>query len=157
MNAANDQSPVAGGRTTAIIPTYDSVEVGTVLPPLSLPITRTDLIKYAGASGDFNIIHWNDRVATEVGLPGVIAHGMLSMAKAAQVVTSWVGDPGRIIEYTARFAKPVVVPDDDGGATLEITGRIAQKLDNHQVRVDLSAKCGTEKTFSIARLVVRLD
>ncbi len=142
---------------TPQIPAYDSVEVGTVLPALSLSITRTDLIKYAGASGDFNIIHWNDRVATEVGLPGVIAHGMLTMAKAANLVTSWVGDPGRIVEYTARFAKPVVVPDDERGAIIEISGRVAQKLENNHVRVDLTAKCGVDKAFSIARVVVRLD
>lgn len=151
MNDSNDH--VGAPR----IPTYDSVDVGTVLPALSLSITRTDLIKYAGASGDFNIIHWNDRVATEVGLPGVIAHGMLTMAKAANLVTSWIGDPGRIVEYTARFAKPVVVPDDEHGAIIEISGRVAQKLENHQVRVDLTAKCGPDKAFSIARLVVRLD
>lgn len=151
MNNANDQFG------TPQIPAYDSVDVGTVLPALSLSITRTDLIKYAGASGDFNIIHWNDRVATEVGLPGVIAHGMLTMAKAANLVTSWVGDPGRIVEYTARFAKPVVVPDDERGAIIEISGRVAQKWENNQVRVDLTAKCGADKAFSIARLVVRLD
>ena len=84
------------------------------LTPLTFPITRTDLVRYAGASGDFNPIHWSDRVATGVGLPGVIAHGMLTMALASRAVTVWVGgDPGAILEYQVRFTRPILVPDDD--------------------------------------------
>src|SRR5690349_6222236 len=93
-----------------------SAEVGTTLPVLSVLLTRGDLVRYAGASGDFNPIHWSDRAAAAIGLPGVIAHGMLTMGLAARVVTDWVGDPARLISYSTRFTKPIVVPDDDMGA-----------------------------------------
>src|ERR1700741_5277231 len=100
-----------------------NVEKGTELPPLALRITRADLVRYAGASGDFNPIHWSDRIATAVGLPGVIAHGMFTMALAGRALTAWVGgDPGAIIDYSVRFARPVVVPDDDAGTELTVAG-----------------------------------
>jgi len=99
-------------------------EVGTELPPLSLRVTRADLVRYAGASGDFNPIHWSDRVATSVGLPGVIAHGMLTMALAGRLVTDWAGDPGAMRSYGVRFTRPVVVPDDDEGALVELSGKV---------------------------------
>ena len=82
---------------------------------------------YAGASGDFNPIHWNERFAKAVGLPDVIAHGMLTMASAGRIVTDWVGDPGAVIEYGVRFTRPVVVPDDDRGAAVEITGVVGRE------------------------------
>ena len=104
---------------------YADVEVGTKLPALTVPIQRLTLIKYAGASGDFNIIHWNERFATSVGLPNVIAHGMFTMASAIRVVTDWVGDPGAVVEYGVRFTRPVPVPDDGVGALLEISGEVA--------------------------------
>ncbi|PRZ39140.1 acyl dehydratase [Antricoccus suffuscus] len=138
------------------IPAYADIEVGTELPETTIQVTRADLVRYAGASGDFNIIHWNDRTATAVGLPGVIAHGMLTMAKAANAVTAWVGDPGRVLEYAVRFSRPVPVPDDDTGATLVITGRVSQKLEDNQARVDLVVKCDGAKVLSLARAVVRL-
>jgi len=141
---------------SVVIPAYADVEVGTELPEVTVQVTRADLVRYAGASGDFNVIHWNDRVATEVGLPGVIAHGMLTMAKAANAVTAWVGDPGRVLEYAVRFSRPVPVPDDDRGATLVITGRVAQKLEDNRARVDLVVKCDGVKVLSLARAVVRL-
>src|ERR1041384_7890085 len=100
---------------------YDDVEVGTELPPKTFPIQRSNLVQYAGASGDFNIIHWNERVAKAVGLPNVIAHGMFTMAEASRVLTEWVGDPGAVVDYGVRFTKPVVVPDDDQGAALQVT------------------------------------
>ena len=81
---------------------YDEVEVGTELPAGSYPVRRLDLVKYCGASGDFNVIHWNERIATSVGLPNVIAHGMLTMALAGRVVTDWVGDPAAVVEYGVR-------------------------------------------------------
>ena len=90
---------------------YDQIEIGDELPPLTMPVTRLDLIHYAGASGDFNIIHWNERFAREVGLPNVIAQGMFTMAVAGRIVTDWVGDPGAVVDYSARFTRPVVVPD----------------------------------------------
>ena len=106
-----------------------AVEVGTRLPPLSLRVTRADLVRYAGASGDFNPIHWSDRVATAVGLPGVIAHGMLTMALAGRLVTRWAGDPAAVRGYGVRFTRPVVVPDDDDGALVEITGTVKAVAD----------------------------
>ena len=135
---------------------YDDVEVGTELPPGRFPVTRLDLVKYCGASGDFNVIHWNQRVATSVGLPDVIAHGMFTMAQAVRVVTGWVGDPAAVVEYGVRFTRPVVVPDDDTGATLEVSGRVAEKLDGNLVRVDLTASAGGETVLGRARALVRL-
>src|SRR3954463_6516647 len=119
--------------------TPTGVEVGTELPPQTFTITRADLVRYAGASGDFNVIHWNQRVAQSVGLPDVIAHGMFTMALAARVVTDWAVDPGRVVEYGVRFTRPVPVPDDDEGAQVEVSGVVAVKLDDGRVRVDLTA------------------
>ena len=96
------------------------VEVGTELPEQTSRVTRADLLRYAGASGDFNVIHWNERVAREVGLPGVIAHGMLTAGTAVRAVTRWVGDPGAVVDYQVRFSRPVVVPDDGSGAELAV-------------------------------------
>ncbi len=97
---------------------------GDELPPLTLEVTRADLVRYAGASGDLNPIHWSDRVARAVGLPDVIAHGMLTMALAARFVTEWAGDPAAIRSFGVRFTRPVVVPDDDTGASVELTGKV---------------------------------
>ena len=130
--------------------------VGTELPARTFQITRADLIRYAGASGDFNVIHWNQRIATAVGLPDVIAHGMLTMALAARVVTDWAGDPARVVEYGVRFTRPVPVPDDDTGAALEVTGVVAADLGDGRVRVDLTATAGGAKVLGRAQAVVRL-
>ena len=111
---------------------------------------------YAGASGDFNPIHWNERFATAVGLPNVIAHGMFTMAEAARVLTDWVGDPGAIEEFGVRFSRPVVVPDDDRGATIEVTGTVAEKLDGNRVRVELVARSDGQAVLTRARAVLRL-
>jgi acyl dehydratase len=137
---------------------YADVEVGTELPAQSFPVTRATLVRYAGASGDFNPIHWNERFAREVGLPDVIAHGMFTMAEAARVVTDWAGDPGAVVEYGVRFTKPVVVPDDDKGALVEVSGRVAAKLDDEArtVRVDLTAMSAGQKVLGMSRAVVRL-
>ena len=137
-------------------PGYDDVEVGTELPARAFPIRRADLVRYAGASGDFNVIHWNQRVAQSVGLPDVIAHGMFTMALAARVVTDWAGDPGRVVEYGVRFTRPVPVPDDDEGALLEVTGVVAAKLDDGRVRVDLTATHQGAKVLGRAQAVVAL-
>lgn len=133
------------------------VEVGSELPERTFRVTRADLVRYAGASGDFNPIHWSDRTATGVGLPGVIAHGMLTMGLTARSVTAWAGDPGALVEYTVRFGRPVVVPDDDAGAELTVRGRVAALLDGGRVRVDLAVTSGGEKVLSLARAVVALD
>lgn len=135
---------------------YDEVEVGTELPPLAVPLQRVNLVMYAGASGDFNPIHWNERIATAVGLPNVIAHGMLTMATAGRVITEWVGDPGAIESYQVRFSKPVVVPDDDRGAIVTITAVVAEKLDGGRVAIDLTATSGEAEVLTQARAVVLL-
>ncbi|GGY91169.1 MaoC family dehydratase [Streptomyces olivaceoviridis] len=135
---------------------YDEIEVGTVLPAQTFPVTRATLVRYAGASGDFNPIHWNEKFAKEVGLPDVIAHGMFTMAEAIRVVTDWVGDPGAVVEYGVRFTKPVVVPNDDQGALIEVSGKIGAKLDDNTVRVDLTAMSAGQKVLGMSRAVVRL-
>lgn len=136
---------------------FADVVVGQVLPSRSFPVGRADLVRYAGASGDFNPIHWNERFARGVGLPDVIAHGMFTMATAARVVTDWVGDPGAIIDYSVRFTRPVVVPDDDKGALIEVDGVVAEKLDDNVVRVDLTVRSAGEKVLGAAKALVRLS
>ncbi|QNP70823.1 MaoC family dehydratase [Streptomyces roseirectus] len=135
---------------------YDDVEVGTELPARSFPVTRATLVRYAGASGDFNPIHWNEKFAKEVGLPDVIAHGMFTMAEAVRVVTDWAGDPGAVVDYGVRFTKPVVVPNDDEGAVIEVTGKVGAKLDDNTVRVDLVVTSAGQKVLGMPRAVVRL-
>ena len=133
-----------------------SPEVGTELPEQVFRITRSGLVRYAGASGDFNPIHWNDRVATSVGLPGVIAHGMFTMALAARAVTGWTGDPAALVEYHVRFGRPVVVPDDDEGAEVVVRGKVGALLEEGRARVDLTVTSDGEKVLSLARAIVRL-
>jgi acyl dehydratase len=135
---------------------YDDVEVGTELPAQSFPVTRATLVQYAGASGDFNPIHWNEAFARSVGLPDVIAHGMFTMASAARVVTDWAGDPAAVVEYGVRFTKPVVVPNDGNGALIEVTAKVAAKLEDNTVRVDLVAMSAGQKVLGMSRAVVRL-
>ncbi|MGB9377373.1 MAG: MaoC family dehydratase [Mycobacteriales bacterium] len=135
---------------------YDDVEVGTTLPAQTFPIQRVDLVKYAGASGDFNVIHWNERVATSVGLPNVIAHGMFTMAQACRVVTDWAGDPGAVRDYSVRFTRPIVVPDDDRGAVLEVSGTVVDKGDDKRATVELVATCDGSKVLAKARALVQL-
>ncbi len=136
--------------------TFEEVEVGTELPAQSFAVQRVNLVMYAGASGDFNPIHWNERIAKAVGLPDVIAHGMFTMAEAGRVVTDWVGDPGAVVEYGVRFTKPVPVPDDDRGATLKVSGVVTEKLDGRRVKVELTATCDDVKVLGQARAVVQL-
>jgi acyl dehydratase len=135
---------------------YDEVEVGAQLPARTFPVNRATLVQYAGASGDFNPIHWNEAFARSVGLPDVIGHGMFTMAEAIRVVTDWLGDPGAVVEYGVRFTKPVVVPNDGTGAVIEVTGKVAAKLDDRRVRVDLVATSGGEKVLGMSRAVVQL-
>ncbi len=135
---------------------YADVEPGTAIAPKSYRATRLDLVKYAGASGDFNVIHWNERVARSVGLPSVIAHGMYTMAQAGRFVSEWAGDPGAVTEFGVRFSAMVPVPDDDQGATIEVSGTVAEKLGDSKVAVDIVAKSGEAKVLTRARAVVRL-
>ena len=136
-------------------PRYDDVDVGHELPAQTFTIRRADLVRYAGASGDFNVIHWNQRVATSVGLPDVIAHGMLTMALAARVVTDWAVDPGRVREYGVRFTRPVPVPDTDEGTEVVITGVIKEVTDDGLTKLELTATCNGEKVLSLARATIR--
>jgi len=137
-------------------PSYDQVEPGTALPARQYQVTRRDLVRYAGASGDFNVIHWNERVARSVGLPNVIAHGMLTMALAGRFLSEWAGDPGAVAEFGVRFSAPVVVPDDDQGATVEVAGIVTERLDGQRVAIDLTATSAGTKVLTRARAVVRL-
>jgi acyl dehydratase len=138
------------------VPNWDDVAVGHELPAQEFALQRVDLIRYAGASGDFNVIHWNERVATSVGLPNVIAHGMLTMAVAGRVVTDWLGDPGALLEYGVRFTRPVVVPDDNMGATVQVSAKVAATLEDRRARIDLVATSDDQKVLGQARAIVQL-
>jgi acyl dehydratase len=135
---------------------YDDVKAGAELAPVSYPVTRLSLVKYCGASGDFNVIHWNERIAKSVGLPDVIAHGMFTMAQAGRYVTDWAGPQAVVVDYGVRFSSPVVVPDDDTGATIELSGTVEEKLDDNRVVLSLTARSGGTKVLTRARAVVRL-
>jgi acyl dehydratase len=135
------------------------VAKGDELPPLQVHLTRADLVRYAGASGDFNPIHWSDRVATGAGLPGVIAHGMLTMATAGRLVTNWIGDPTALRTFGVRFTRPVLVPDDDEGALVDLTGVVGDvtETDGARVaRVDITAKFDGKTVLGRASAEVRL-
>lgn len=133
-----------------------NAEAGHELPALTLRFTREDLVRYAGASGDFNPIHWSDRAASALGLDGVIAHGMLTMGCALRVVTDWVGDPARVVSYAVRFARPVPVPDDEAGAQVAVTGRVT-KLEDGLATVAVDARLGEAKVLGSAQAEVRVD
>lgn len=141
---------------TTTAPSFDSVNVGDKIGPTTFPIQRINLVMYCGASGDFNVIHWNERIATAVGLPNVIAHGMFTMAEAARVLTDFAGDPSRVVEYGVRFTKPVPVPDDDTGTEVEVTGTVSEKRDDGTIVVDLNATCNGVDVLGKARGVIRL-
>src|SRR3954471_6287210 len=128
--------------------------VGDALEPHEFPVTRADLVRYAGASGDRNPIHWSDRVAASVGLPGVIAHGMYTMALAARAVETWAGGPGRVRELGCKFTKPVVVPDDDDGVEVVVRGTVKNVTDDG-VQVALEVTCGGEKVLGQPKAVLR--
>jgi acyl dehydratase len=137
--------------------TVAEVSVGEELPGRTLHVDRATLVQYAGASLDRNRIHWDERFATEVGLPDVIAHGMWTMGAAVEVVSAWAGDPGRVVEYSTRFTKPVVVPWE-GGADVEVAGTV-KKLDEESRRatVELSVTCAGTRVLGKAVAVVALD
>jgi acyl dehydratase len=126
-----------------------------VLEPQTFRVTRADLIRYAGASGDFNPIHWSERFATSVGLPGVIAHGMFTMALVGRAVTTWAGAPDAIVEFSVRFARPVPVPDTDEGTEIVVSATDKGQTDEGHTRLTLTATCQGEKVLSLAQAVVR--
>lgn len=132
------------------------LSVGMDLPGLDLTFTRADLVAYAHASGDLNPIHQDEAFAKSVGLPDVIAHGMLTMGRAIQVVTNWVGDPTAVIEYSVRMTRPVVVPDTAEGSVVSFTGKVAQINDDGTVQVELGAVFGDVKVLGLAKATVRI-
>ena len=133
-----------------------SWEPGTALPTREYVVTRADLVRYTGASGDRNPIHWSDRVATSVGLPGVIAHGMYTMALAARAVQSWVGGPDRVRELGCKFTKPVVVPDDETGVLVRVAGTV-KGLEDGVATLALEVTCGGEKVLGMPKAVVDVE
>jgi acyl dehydratase len=133
------------------------VEAGQTLPSKTIHVERATLVQYAGASLDRNPIHWDERFATKVGLPDVIAHGMFTMGSAVTVVSDWVGDAGRVVEYSVRFTKPVVVPYE-GGADIVVEGVVKSvDAEANRATVELTASSGGEKVLGRAIAVVRLD
>jgi acyl dehydratase len=133
-----------------------SLEVGQEIGSTEFLLTRDSLVRYAGASGDFNQIHYRDDVAAAVGLPGVLAHGMLTMGAAVQVAVDWAGNAGAVIDYQVRFTKPVVV-DPVAGAVLVVTGKIGEiDTENKIVRVDLEAVFNETKVLGKAQARVQL-
>lgn len=133
-----------------------SVEPGTVLPGITVAFTRATLVRYAGASTDLNPIHWSERMAHQLGLPTVIAHGMLTMGTALRVVTDWCGDPARVLSYYVRFTKPVTVDDTDEGSTVTFGGTVT-KVENGVATVSIEARFNDTKVLGAATAEVRLD
>ncbi len=146
---------MADADSAPIDPT--TLAIGQIVAHAEYSAARINLVMYAGASGDFNPIHWNERTATSVGLPNVIAHGMFTMAQAGRAVTDWIGDPGRVDEFVVRFSRPVVVPDDDHGTRIEVTVRVAELLDGgDRVRLSIEAHSEGSDVLGHASAVVRL-
>ena len=131
------------------------LRVGDKLPAKVFRVTRADLVRYAGASGDFNRIHWSDRFATEVGLPGVIAHGMYTMALAGRAVAVWAGAPDAVVEFGVRFTRPVPVPDTDEGTQVVVTGVIKEVTEDGLTKLELTATCNGDKVLSMAKATIR--
>ncbi len=132
------------------------MNVGDELPAIEVRVTREQLVRYAGAAMDFNPIHWNEAFAKDVGLPDVIAHGMLTMALAGRVVTDWLGDPGRLVDYSVRFTRPVVVPNTPEGALVEFTGKVGAINDDGTARIDLVAKFDGKTVLGKPQVLVRV-
>ena len=144
-------SPTSAGR-----PDITTLAVGDVIGTRSVAVDRARLVRYAGASGDFNPIHWNDAFAESVGLPGVIAHGMFTMGAAVALVEDWAGDPGAVVDYQTRFTRPVAVPNP-GEAVIEVSGAIGViDLEAKTVRVDLTVTFEGARVLGKSQAVVAL-
>jgi acyl dehydratase len=142
--------------TDVTTPDFATLAVGEVVAERSFPLTRDSLVRYAGASGDFNPIHYRDDIAQSVGLPGVLAHGMLTMGLAVQPVVDWAGDPGRIVDYQVRFTRPVVV-DPEVGAVVDVTAKVGQLDEASAIaRIDLTVKLGDDTVLGKAQVRVAL-
>lgn len=137
-------------------PDIATLAVGDVIGTRTITLDRANLVRYAGASGDFNPIHWNDKVAEGAGLPGVIAHGMLTMGTVVGLVSDWADDPGAVVDYQTRFTKPVEVPNP-GTASIEVTGTVGViDADAGTVRVDLTVTVDGAKVLGRTQVLVRL-
>ncbi|MEO7124183.1 MAG: MaoC family dehydratase [Lacisediminihabitans sp.] len=137
-------------------PALASLTVGDVVAEADFGLTRDSLVRYAGASGDFNPIHYRDDVAVAVGLPGVLAHGMLTMGLAVQPVVEWAGDPGRVVDYQVRFTRPVLV-DAVAGAVVSVTAKVGQLDAETQIaRIDLTVTFGGDTVLGKAQVRVSL-
>ncbi len=134
---------------------FENLNVGDELPALEIKFTRADLAAYAQASGDFNPIHQDEAVAKSVGLPDVIAHGMLTMGRAIRVVTDWIGDPTAVVDYSVRMTRPVVVPNTAEGTTVVFSGKIAELNPDRTARIDLSAVCQGTTVLGQAKAIVK--
>ncbi|WP_221585970.1 MaoC/PaaZ C-terminal domain-containing protein [Microbacterium sp. G2-8] len=129
------------------------LEKGQVVAERTVHLTRESLVRYAGASGDLNPIHYRDDVAARVGLPGVLAHGMLTMGIGSSVLTAWLGDAAQLASYVVRFTKPIVV-DAEQGADVVVTAAVGLVKDDGSVRIDLAVIHGEEKVLGKAQAVV---
>lgn len=137
-------------------PDFDTLTVGDIVAERTVELSRDALVRYAGASGDFNPIHYRDDVATGVGLPGVIAHGMLTMGLAVQPVVDWAGGPARVADYQVRFTRPVVVDSADG-ATVSVTAKVGQlDAEARVARIDLTTTFNGETVLGKAQVRVSL-
>jgi acyl dehydratase len=152
MPASDATGASSGGSARAA---DAAIEVGTVVAERSVHLTRESLVRYAGASGDFNPIHYRDDVAERVGLPGVLAHGMLTMGLAVETIVGWLGDSGRILEYGVRFTRPVVV-DAEGGADLTIVAKVGA-VDDEALRIDLTVTHSETVVLGKAHVRVRSE
>ncbi|BCW46481.1 MaoC family dehydratase [Arthrobacter sp. StoSoilB5] len=143
-------------------PKFEELTVGQEIGTRRIEVTRQDLVKYAGASGDFNPIHWNEAFATSVELPGVIAHGMFTMGSAVQLVSDWAGDPAAVVDYQTRFTKPVLVTDttgtDEAGAVIDVTGVVgALDAEAGTARIDLTVVAAGQKVLMKSQAVVKVS
>ncbi|ANP71266.1 MaoC family dehydratase [Cryobacterium arcticum] len=143
-------------KTVPTTPSLDSLSVGDIVAESSFPLTRDSLVRYAGASGDFNPIHYRDDVAESVGLPGVLAHGMLTMGLAIQPVVDWAGDPARVVDYQVRFTRPVPV-DPDLGAVVTVLAKVgALDAEAGVARIDLTVTFNNTTVLGKAQARVSL-
>jgi acyl dehydratase len=137
-------------------PDFGTLTVGDTVAAAERHLTRDSLVRYAGASGDFNPIHYRDDVAASVGLPGVLAHGMLTMGLAVQAVVDWAGDPARVVDYQVRFTRPVVV-DPETGADLAVAAKVgALDAEARRARLDLTVICAEQTVLGKAQAWVTL-
>jgi acyl dehydratase len=133
------------------------MQLGSAIPEREITLKRVDLLKYCGACSDFTPTHWNERIAREVGLPDVIAHGTLTIATAVRAITDWSGDPGAVIGYqVGRFSSPVVVPDDDLGTALVVNGKLEELPGDGSGTIRLRVAVDGHEVMHGARVALRL-